>query len=58
MVGRLVLTPLAAFPLDNSIITIYTILILQQGGGEHGRKEIAQTLAGYDFPGAGQQSID
>ena len=54
MVGRLVLTPLAAFPLDNSIITIYTLLILQQGGGEHGRKERAQTMAGYDFPGAGQ----
>ena len=28
----------AAFPLDNLIISLYTIPILQQGGGEHGKK--------------------
>lgn len=33
---------LTAFPLDNSITNLYTISILQQGGGEYGRKERAQ----------------
>ena len=42
------------FPLDNSISTLYTIPILQQGGGKHGRKERAQTMARHDFPGTGQ----
>ena len=44
----------AAFPLDNLIINLYTILILQKGGGKHGRKERAQRMARHDFPGARQ----
>ena len=46
------------FPLDNSITNLYTIPILQQGGGKHGRTKTAQALARNDLSETGQQSTN
>ena len=55
---RIVLLIQSAFPLDNSITNIYTIPILQQGGGEYGRTKGAQTMARNDLSRTRQRRID